>query len=276
MTNGSLSQHHLPRGSLKGRIAKVASLSPDLKWQMWLLFSRYYTDVSPARFLEDLQHKQYVICLHDKKSGSLQGFSTIMVIKDKKVAGRTMTVVFSGDTIINKEYWGQTALQRLFASFLLFHKLRRPHRPVVWFLISKGYKTYLLLSRNFVHFWPRPDTPTPTWVQTAIRSLAREMYGDAYRPESNLLIFDHPMGRLKENVAALDERLLQYDDIRFFHGANPRAAQGEELCSLGIFDLSCMGRFGLRTLCKLIGVYYKHSYASSVKSVAMTRPRHAD
>ena len=272
MMPANSSPQPLKPGILAGRIHSVAGLSSATKARMWQLFSLYYTDIDFERFHADLMRKQYVICLYDTNDRSLQGFSTIMVMKDRRIAGRSMTIVFSGDTIINQNYWGQTALQRLFASFLLFYKLRRPHQPVVWFLISKGYKTYLLLSRNFVNYWPRHDAPSPAWVKNAIDTLAREMYGDDYKPDRNLLIFDRPMGRLKDHVAAVEERLLQYDDIRFFHTANPGAAGGDELCSIGIFDVPCMVRFTLRTLRKLS----RRWLPASLLHATAVRPRHAD
>jgi len=44
-----------------------------------------------------------------------------------------------------------------FAKHLLLAKIRTPGRRVYWFLISKGYKTYLLLARTFLGFLPRRD-----------------------------------------------------------------------------------------------------------------------
>ncbi len=49
---------------------------------------------------------------------------------------------FSGDTIIEKEYWGNRALTCAMYRYIVSFKLRYPLVPVYWILISKGFKTY--------------------------------------------------------------------------------------------------------------------------------------
>ena len=59
--------------------------------------------------------------------------------------------------ILERRFWGYGGLQMAFAKHLLLAKIRTPGRRVYWFLISKGYKTYLLLARTFLGFLPRRD-----------------------------------------------------------------------------------------------------------------------
>ena len=111
-----------------------------------------------------------------------------------------------------------------------------PFTRVYWFLISKGYKTYLLISRNFPEYWPRHDRETPPWQAEVLHTLATEKFGDAYKPELGIVRFDESHGRLKEGVAPIDDALLEHKDIRFFVEQNPGHEEGEELC--------CIGRIG--------------------------------
>ena len=141
------------------------------------------------------------------EDGSLQGFSTIEVY-DRIRVGRKFLAVFSGDTIIEKAYWGQSALQRAFVRYVVTLKLSRPLTPVYWFLISKGYKTYLLLSRNFTSYWPRHDRPTPAWEQGLVNFLATDKYPDDYVPEQGILHFAVGEGRLKSGIAPINPTLL--------------------------------------------------------------------
>src|SRR5687767_14847765 len=66
-------------------------------------------------------------------------------------------VLFSGDTVIHPDWWGTRALHAGFIAYGLRRWIRRPWRPIYWLLLSKGYKTYLLLVNNFSRSSPRPD-----------------------------------------------------------------------------------------------------------------------
>lgn len=222
-------------GKLKATVVATPALTPATRDAMWGLFDAYYAGVERSEFEADLAPKHHVILLHDVVDGSLQGFSTLQVF-DEVVDGRPFGAVFSGDTIVADRYWGQTALQRAFLSYVIRFKLRRPLKPVYWFLISKGYKTYLLLARNFPEHWPRYDRPTPPWQRALIDRLARSRYPDAWRPEQGVLSFGGDHGRLRAEVAPIDESLLTAPDVRFFHERNPGHAHGDELCCIGRVD----------------------------------------
>lgn len=199
---------------------------------MWTLFEAYYADVGRETFERDLSNKDHVILLHDAADGSLQGFSTLRQLR-LSVQGRPLLAVFSGDTIVDQRYWGQTALQRAFLRYVIGCKLRHPWLPVYWYLITKGYKTYLLLARNFPEHWPRYDRPTPPWQSEVLDRLARELFPDTWRPEAGVLAHAGQGGCLRAEVAPLSAELLQMPQVRFFAQRNPGHAQGDELCTLG-------------------------------------------
>jgi len=200
---------------------------------MWELFASYYTDVVRATFEVDLDGKSHVILLRDADDDSLQGFSTVLRTVTR-VQGRQVAAVFSGDTLVAKPYWGQTALQRAFYGYIGRTKLRYPLTPVVWFLISKGYRTYLLLARNFPEFWPRRERPTPPWPAAVLTQLARERFGDTFDAERGILSAGG--GRLQSFVAPIEEASASDPDALFFETVNPGHANGDELCCIGFID----------------------------------------
>ncbi|MBX3249978.1 MAG: hypothetical protein KF901_22565 [Myxococcales bacterium] len=232
---------------LRGRVVPITALSSADRDAMWRVFRAYYADVTREAFEADLDEKDHVIVLRDSGDASLQGFSTLKVY-DQKVEGRRVVAVFSGDTIVDEAYWGQSALHWTFLGFLARLKRRAPLTPVYWFLISKGYKTYLLLTRNFPEHWPRHDRPTSPFAKALLDVLATERYGDAYDPVRGVLSFPEPHGRLRQHVAPLAEDLLAQPDVRFFARANPRHAEGDELCCLGKVDLAFVLRGARRVL----------------------------
>jgi hypothetical protein len=226
---------------LAWRIRTIDELHPETVDAMWGLFSRYYADVSRARFEEDLRAKDSVILLRDE-GRKLRGFSTL-VHMEGEIEGEPFGAVFSGDTIIHHHFWGQTALQQAFFRHLVAQKLRRPFRPLWWFLISKGYKTYLLLARNFPTYWPRHDRATPDRELALLDALARAKYADAWVPELGILRFPERLGRLRGNVAPIGAKDLEDPHIRFFVERNPGHAAGDELVCAGRIDLALCSKF---------------------------------
>lgn len=226
----------------------VGDLDAITRRDMWLLFSAYYEDVTHQAFRRDLAEKQHVILLRDSSDGTLQGMSTLSVT-DAVVHGRAVVSIFSGDTVIAQAYWGQNALHLAFLRYLLRVKARRPLTPVYWHLISKGYKTYLLLTRNFPEHWPRVGRKTPPFAQALIDFLSSERFGDDYNPSSGLLEYEDK-GRLKEGVVPVDTSTELAPDVRYFLARNPRHADGHELCCVGRVDLGFVLVGAFRSLTK--------------------------
>jgi hypothetical protein len=226
---------------LAWRIRTIDELHPETVDAMWGLFSRYYADVSRERFEEDLRAKDSVILLRDE-GRKLRGFSTLLHMEGE-IEGEPFGAVFSGDTIVHHHFWGQTALQQAFFRHLVAQKLRRPFRPLWWFLISKGYKTYLLLARNFPTYWPRFDRPTPERELALLDALARAKYPEAWVPELGILRFPEKLGRLRGNVAPIGAKELEDPHIRYFVERNPGHATGDELVCAGRIDLALCSKF---------------------------------
>lgn len=198
---------------------------------MWTLFESAYAGATREAFTKDLFEKHHVIVLKDGEH-RLQGFSTLLRLE---VEGAV--VVFSGDTIVAPGLWGQTALQRAFIWYLMTQRHARPGVAVYWFLITKGYRTYLLISRYFPNHWPRHDAPLPQRESTLLDTLCRSKFGEAWDAEAGLLRYAGPEAvRLAESLAHVPKRLESDDDVRFFLQKNPRWAEGDELCCLARAD----------------------------------------
>lgn len=221
-----------PSRGLRARVRRVTSLTPSELGRMWSLFETSYAGAKREAFERDLSEKHHVIVLKDVK-GELQGFSTLLRLE---VEGAC--VVFSGDTIVAPGFWGQTALQRAFIWYLMAQRHAKPGRPVYWFLITKGYRTYLLISRYFPNHWPRHDAPLPPREGALLDVLCRRKFGDAWDPAAGVLRYagKGDAVRLAAELADVPVRLHDDPDVRFFLQANPRWAEGDELCCLARAD----------------------------------------
>jgi hypothetical protein len=233
------------RGRLGAETVPVSTLDPATRHALYTLYRDHYERTDERRFFADLDDKHDVILLRDLADGALAGFSTQHV----STLGPTV-IVFSGDTIIAPAYHGQSALQRAFVRYVL--EVARQHRgaAVYWFLISKGYKTYLLLSRNFPSYWPRFDQPTPPAIQRLMDQAATTRFGAAYDPRTGVVRFDPPGPRLADDVAPLPSDPAP--DVAFFAARNPGHADGDELCCLGRIDLWLGFAFGRRLGAKVL------------------------
>jgi hypothetical protein len=233
---------------LKAKIVPVGQLSAAEQARMLLLMQTYYDNVSREQFFADLAKKSRVILLLDKAEGQIQGFSTLLCVRLSR-DGKIVRGIFSGDTVVDKKYWGQRRLGKAFLRFLFTEKLRHPFEPLYWLLISKGYKTYLMMANNFSEYYPRPDRPTPAAKKALMEAFYSSLYGGAYRAQTGLIRPSGEACQLKTGVAAISNQLLQNNaKIAFFQAANPDWQKGAELACLARMTIWMPFRYALKVL----------------------------
>ena len=224
-------------GKLKATVISIKELNLPERFKMFSIYEKYYENSSREKFEKDLLNKDKVIILKSQGDNEIQGFSTLKHINLVLKSGKKVRGIFSGDTIIEKKFWGDKALNLAFSFYLLKEKYKKPFEPLYWFLISKGFKTYLLLANNFPEYYPNPEAKTPKEMEEVMDEFSMQNYPDAYNPETKTLCFGNNYDSLKKAVAPVDEELLsRYHKIKFFLEKNPNWEQGEELVCLGIFD----------------------------------------
>lgn len=216
------------RKQLVASTVRVKKVKREDIERMYKLFSEYYDNHTLQTFEHDLYEKNHVILLRDKKDKSLQGFSTLLRVPLKK-SGKNVLGVYSGDTVINKDYWGSGALGIEFLKYLWKLKMKRPGTAVYWFLISKGYKTYLLMAKNFAHHYPRYDQEIPPEYKTLMNEFYGKKFGEHYHPETGIISYEGKSCALKEHVADITPDLLSNPRVAFFQQQNPKWADGHEL-----------------------------------------------
>ena len=232
---------------LCARVVRVEQLSRPQRDDMFALLQTYYEGVCFEVFENDLEAKEEAILLEDTE-GRLRGFSTLTVC-EMKVAGARFQVAFSGDTIVEKDCWGQTALQRAFVWRMLQIKCRRPFLPLYWFLISKGYKTYLLMAHNFVRFFPRVNGEAS--LKPLLVACARSRFGSQYSEATGLIHLEGRASFLKQAVAPIPSKLLRNNPhVRHFVELNPTWEKGTELACLADFSVAMVLKFVARSLFK--------------------------
>jgi len=214
---------------LTARRIAVTEIDAPTRAAMFALFARYYADVSEKRFAADLEAKQFALLLED--TGRIAGFTTARVF-DFAHGGETCRIVFSGDTIVAREHWGQQTLARAWLGEMGRIARMAGDRPLYWFLIAKGHRTWRYLPAFARSFAPSPGGEDDPGLLALRDALAAAMFGPAFDPASGVIRFAEPQGRLSGPWAEPTARERRRDDVRFFLSANPGYGNGDELACL--------------------------------------------
>lgn len=230
------------RRRLRATVVPVTAVDARTLDVAWELFDAAYAGAQRDRFARDFAGKQRVILLRDAGDGTLRGFSTVHAAPLAR--GIRGAVIYSGDTVIDPAYWGTKVLQRAFAGLLVRERLAHPTRPLYWFLISKGYKTYLMLAHAFPRAIPRRDEVENAELRRVLDLVARDRFGDAYDPATSIIRHAHGHEAVRPELCPADEARTD-PDVAFFMDRNPGHAEGDEL--------ACLAHVRLRDLLRRIG-----------------------
>jgi hypothetical protein len=209
-------------------VAPVSHVGPDLREEMFSLMLRHYRGMERDAFHADLAEKDDVLLF--RTGGRLIGFSTIFCKRFPWLCDATF--LFSGDTVVDQQWWGGSFLQMAFGRYVLSVKLRNLHRPVYWMLISKAYKTYMMMRRNYPHSFPQRSQPTPEAVQAVLDGFYSWKYPGAFDRGSGLIRLDSGGYTVSSGLADPDPAAAADPDVRYFLERNPGWARGDELACL--------------------------------------------
>jgi hypothetical protein len=216
---------------LRGSVHEVHQLSAGDRDAMFGLMERNYVNMKRDRFEADLGAKRWVIVVRSPDSHCLVGFST-QVILDARIDGRRVRALYSGDTVVDREHWGDPALASTWGNFALELINRRSTGLLYWFLTSKGFRTYRYLPLFFRSYFPRPETPTPDWERAVIESFGRSIGSDAFDPAGPIIRAAPGKDYVRPEIAEPGMRLRTDPHVRFFAERNPGFVRGDELCCL--------------------------------------------
>jgi len=227
-TNNAMDLHKEKK--LIGKLMEVSELSIRHKTRMLNLLKLYFDNVKEDLFFKDLSGKKWVIIFEDIINGEVQGFST-QTLMEVKIDGIPVKALFSGDTIIDKNYWGSRELPRVWGKLVIALTHQFKEIKFYWFYISKGYMTYLLMPRYFYNFYPKYDSEITEFEKKVLDTLAFKKFGSAYEPKTGIVRIQFNY-YLKNGVGQITEDLLKDSNIKYFKNKNPNYIKGEELACL--------------------------------------------
>jgi hypothetical protein len=218
---------------LHGRVVARQTLDTRTRDAMFALLAAHFVGVDRTTFDRDLEDKNCAILLEDD-AGDLRGFST-MVVYESRAAGTPVSVVYSGDTIVDRAWWGGPALARTWVRAVRQLAPDSEPRDVYWLLLTSGFRTYRFLPVFFREFYPRFDAATPPRDGELLDVLARERFGRHYDAASGVVRFVQPQ-ILAPDLVTLPAGRMPDPHIAFFLERNPGFVCGDELVCLTRID----------------------------------------
>ncbi|HZF08706.1 MAG TPA: hypothetical protein VFE33_07960 [Thermoanaerobaculia bacterium] len=215
--------------ALRSRVLAVADLTAAEIAALYGLFDETFVAL-PERFERDLAQKDRVILLEDAATGTLQGFTSLLLY-ETEAAGRRLSVVYSGDTVVRPAFWGTPELPRAwFRTISTWTDGLR--QPLYWLLITSGYRTYRFLPVFFREFYPCHDRPTPALEQALLDQLATERFGLEFDRERGIVRFAEGATPLRAGAGEATSGRRKDPHVDFFFRRNPGQERGDELVCL--------------------------------------------
>jgi len=213
--------------ALKGRVMTIDKLTIQDKQEMYSLMDSHYDNVKKENFDCDLLEKNWILLLRDELK-IIRGFSTIMIL-DLEIDGIMVKGIFSGDTIIDQDYWGETELLKKWGQFVMDIASRYQGDEVYWLLLSKGYKTYRFLPIYFKEFYPRYKQETPEFEKKLIDKYGEYKYPKGYCSKTGLIYNQGDNYYLKAEIDQIPKSKLKNPHVKFFLDKNSGYNKGNEL-----------------------------------------------
>lgn len=201
--------------------------------EIWTLTARY-VDTSRQHYESKLLALPEV-GLWRVRGGELAGIVSLQV-RPVVWEGQTRIIIFTSSVVADERFRGRNLVLKTGLRVFAREKLRRPFAPAYWFFDTFSYKSYLVLARNLLEFWPRRDQATPPNVRAFVDMLASEQYGADWNRDLGLARRSGHK-QLRPDTAPIDAKLRSDPDVSFFEAANPGHRGGDMLVCLAPLTL---------------------------------------
>lgn len=213
---------------MKGRLLPRGGLAHTDREAMRRLLDAHFEGVTERVFERDLAEKDWVLLIEE--DGRLRGFSTLLLYETCH-AGETLTVLYSGDTIMDREARASSALSRCWIGSVQALRRLHPNVRLYWLLLSSGFRTYRFLPLFWRDFHPRFDAPLAPAERDRLEFLAAQRLGPRFFPEQGIARLDAPQVLRPDREDRL-AALRGDPHVAFFLERNPGWLQGDELVCL--------------------------------------------
>ena len=186
---------------------------------MFSLLAAHFVGVDRTTFDRDLEDKSCAILLEDE-AGDVRGFST-MVVYESCASGTPISVVYSGDTIVDRAWWGSPALARTWVRAVRQLAPASEPRDVYWLLLTSDSELTASCRYSSVNSTRASTRPTPPRDASLLDALARERFGQHYDAASGVVRFDAARRFWRRISITLPAGRVPDPHVAFFLERNP-------------------------------------------------------
>jgi len=216
---------------LLGSLIEADELTLRERDAMFRLMDETFANVHRDAFDADLAAKDWVIRVHDPESRKLVGFST-QVLLGPATLDADVRVLYSGDTVVERQHWGDVALAHVWGRLALDLMDSYGDEPLYWFLTSKGFRTYRYLPMFFKEWFPRSGRATPAYERQLIDVLGGHLAPRRYDCRTQVIRAGGGKDFVRPGISDPVGRAASDEHVRYFLERNPRYDRGDELCCL--------------------------------------------
>lgn len=216
---------------LLGGVHDVGEVTHGERDEMFRLMEQNYVNMRRSQFDADLDAKSWIILVRSPDSNRIVGFSTQVLLR-AQLGSEQVHALYSGDTVVDREYWGDTALASTWGNWALQLTDLYPRGSLFWFLTSKGFRTYRYLPLFFRAYYPRLEMPTPALEGSLISVFGRQVAGELFDPVGPIIRAAAGKEYVRHEIAEPGRRLNTDPHVGFFVERNPGFVRGDELCCI--------------------------------------------
>ncbi len=199
-----------------------------------------YIGITEEAFREAFFAKDLVI-LFLRDDQTVVGFTT-MSFNIGGTQTEAYNIVYSGDTIMDPEYWGSNIVHRAFLGVAGAFMHGNPGKKLYWLLLSSSHRTYMYLPLGFKTYYPAAVTDRhASHLAGILDTCAQRMFGPCWDKRNGLVHFDFDGGDYTVNALRPEHceatyRLAHKQHVRFFLEKNPGFNKGVELACMAEYS----------------------------------------
>jgi hypothetical protein len=207
------------------KFAATAHLDQSTLEALAGLYLSNYDGTNLSLFKADLADKDEVLLLYS--DDNLVGFTTFKTyLRDWN--NQKIKILYSGDTIVDRDHWGQQALAFAWIGRMGEIKRQDPDIQFYWFLLVKGHRTFKYMPVFGKTFYPHWSIDRDE-LKLLATTLAEEKFGSEFNPTNGVVEFKSSRGHLKAEIANPSEEDMTKEAVQFFIERNPNYKNGHEL-----------------------------------------------
>jgi len=156
----------------------------------------------------------------------MAGFGTPNLV-DVRVDGSNNLGLYTGWACLEQHLRGRGIIQLAGLWATAEQRLRYPNHKLYWMFAASTYTSYLLMTSNFLEYYPRIDRATPPHIEHLLRAVADQL--NMPLTEGGYVVKRYSEVLYREGVVAKDPTATANPHIRAYSQLNPGQDCGDTL-----------------------------------------------